>query len=112
LATFPKKAGGGNPFPVPAADHDRGSVVSRVLFPRPASRRGGDHFSGTRVAARLKRPTHGCDGIAPVPPQARALRIFGLAAGGVYLAARVTPDAVRSYRTISPLLKELLISDC
>ena len=31
------------------------------------------------------------------------LRIFGLAASGVYPAAGVTTDAVRSYRTISPL---------
>ena len=30
--------------------------------------------------------------------------LFGLAPSGVYLAARVTTNAVRSYRTISPLL--------
>lgn len=29
--------------------------------------------------------------------------IFGLAPGGVYLAAGVSPHAVRSYRTFSPL---------
>jgi hypothetical protein len=34
---------------------------------------------------------------------ASTLRLFGLAAGGVCRAVRVTPDAVRSYRTISPL---------
>jgi hypothetical protein len=33
----------------------------------------------------------------------RTLRIFGLADGGVCLAVGVTPNAVRSYRTISPL---------
>ena len=32
--------------------------------------------------------------------------LFGLAPGGVYLAARVTTRAVRSYRTISPLPAE------
>ena len=31
------------------------------------------------------------------------LSLFGLAPDGVYLAARVTPRAVRSYRTLSPL---------
>jgi hypothetical protein len=31
------------------------------------------------------------------------LRLFGLAAGGVYPAADVTISAVRSYRTFSPL---------
>ncbi len=36
-------------------------------------------------------------------PGAGALRLFGLAAGGVCLAADVTTRAVRSYRTISPL---------
>ncbi len=29
--------------------------------------------------------------------------LFGLAPGGVYLAADVAADAVRSYRTLSPL---------
>jgi len=32
--------------------------------------------------------------------------LFGLAPGGVYLAATVTSSAVRSYRTISPLPAE------
>jgi hypothetical protein len=39
-------------------------------------------------------------------PRAEALRIFGLAAGGVCHAGDVTTAAVRSYRTISPLLEE------
>jgi hypothetical protein len=39
----------------------------------------------------------------PPRPGQGLLRIFGLAAGGVYLAGRVAPTAVRSYRTISPL---------
>jgi len=41
-------------------------------------------------------------GAAVAVPLDRA-DLFGLAAGGVCLAVRVTPDAVRSYRTISPL---------
>jgi len=36
-------------------------------------------------------------------PRAGAVRIFGLAAGGVCRADDVTTVAVRSYRTISPL---------
>ena len=42
-----------------------------------------------------------------VTPRARALRLFGLAAGGVCLATGVTTRAVRSYRTISPLPEEM-----
>ena len=79
---------------------------SFVSVARPYGRRdGGDHFSGARVAARFKRPTRGSDvpGLGRGPLLAR-FRLFGLAAGGVCLAIRVTPDAVRSYRTISPLL--------
>ena len=38
----------------------------------------------------------------------RALCIFGLAAGGVCRAVRVTSNAVRSYRTISPLPRNCL----
>jgi len=46
--------------------------------------------------------------LSPVRPVAEALRLFGLAAGRVYLAAGVTSGAVRSYRTISPLPEEIL----
>jgi hypothetical protein len=38
-----------------------------------------------------------------VTPRAGAVRLFGLAAGGVCRATRVATGAVRSYRTISPL---------
>jgi hypothetical protein len=65
--------------------------------PKPA----GDHFSGIPIARNLKQPTRGVLCVL-----GRTLRIFGLAAGGVYPAVRVTPDAVRSYRTISPLPRE------
>ena len=60
------------------------------------------HSSGTRVAARLERPTRGLAraarrGTRPHVP------LFGLAPGGVCPAAPVASGAVRSYRTISPL---------
>ena len=38
--------------------------------------------------------------VSPAPP------LFGLAPGGVYRAAFVAKDAVRSYRTLSPLPDE------
>ena len=74
--------------------------VSRVL-----SRHfdGDGHSSGTFVAERLARPTraaarklarHGC----PCLPL-----LLGLAPGGVFPAVPIAGDAVRSYRTISPL---------
>ena len=69
-----------------------------------------DHSSGTRLAARLTRPTRTTRrerlrghttkwGFVPCrrPP------LFGLAPGGVYPAAPVARGAVRSCRTVSPL---------
>jgi hypothetical protein len=86
--------------------------VSRVLC-APAGyppRACDGHSSGTRLAARLARPTraarrerlrgHGAKwDFVPCrrPP------LFGLAPGGVCPAAAVTGGAVRSCRTISPL---------
>jgi len=58
------------------------------------------HSSWTCVATSLEQPTRGphgsCVGLLHAP-------LFGLALGGVYLAAAVTSCAVRSYRTLSPL---------
>jgi len=68
-----------------------------------SSCRGGDHFSRSTVACRLKRPTHSQASITDAgggPPHSCLL---GLAGGGVYPATTVTGHAVRSYRTISPL---------
>ena len=59
----------------------------------------GDHFSGIRIAANLKQPTR-----EVLVASGRCSSLFGLAAGGVCHAVRVTTNAVRSYRTISPLL--------
>ena len=71
--------------------------ISRVLYLRA----GDDHSSGTSVTGRLARPTRmtvwkrTCD--------KRVSSLFGLAPGEVYHAVSVTSDAVRSYRTLSPL---------
>jgi len=60
------------------------------------------HSSGMHITAHLKRPTR-----EPVRAARRDLKppvpLFGLAPDGVYPAADVATDAVRSYRTISPL---------
>jgi hypothetical protein len=83
-----------------------GSV--RVHGLSPQARDG--HSSGTRLTARLSRPTraarreclrgHGTKwGFVP----RRRPPLFGLAPGGVCPATPVTGGAVRSYRTISPL---------
>jgi len=66
-----------------------------------ASRRRDGHSSCAPVARRVKQPTRTADldwsGIAPVP------FLFGLAPGGVCRAVSVAGNAVRSYRTVSPL---------
>jgi hypothetical protein len=73
--------------------------VSRVLY----RSRGDGHSSWTRLVARLVQPTRAAHletrlaGLPAAPP------LFGLAPGGVCRAALVTKDAVRSYRTLSPL---------
>ena len=66
-----------------------------------ASRKRDGHSSCTPVARRIKQPTRTADpdrsGIAPAP------FLFGLAPGGVCRAVSVAGNAVRSYRTVSPL---------
>ncbi len=77
--------------------------VSRVLSTLLRAMDG--HSSGTPVAGRLARPTRAAarkpawpwSEDPAVPP------LFGLAPGGVYHAVPVAGDAVRSYRTLSPL---------
>jgi hypothetical protein len=64
------------------------------------------HSSGTPVTRRLKQPTRTAgSGHHPEAVLAHgfAPSLFGLAPGGVCHAAAVTVDAVRSYRTFSPL---------
>jgi hypothetical protein len=72
-----------------------GKRISRVLS--PARRPEADHFSGTAIAGGLKQPTRDSDGAG------RASPLFGLAPGGVCLAAPVASRAVVSYTTVSPL---------
>jgi hypothetical protein len=61
------------------------------------------HSSGAPVAGRLvaTHPDSGAE--TRLRASARVLSLFGLAPGGVYPAIDVTADAVRSYRTLSPL---------
>ena len=74
---------------------------------RAASRARDGHSSGTPVAWRLEQPTRTagsghrsrCDGLR----RRTAPSLFGLAPGGVCHAVGVAVDAVRSYRTLSPL---------
>ena len=76
--------------------------VSRVL-----SARGRDgHSSGTPVAGRLVRSTLTAHpGNAMRPLQREVLpSLFDLAPGGACHAVPIAGDAVRSYRTFSPLL--------
>lgn len=62
----------------------------------------GNHSSRMYVTIHLKQPTR-------IPREQRVISkrfsgfLFGLAPSGVYLAIAVTNNAVRSYRTISPL---------
>ena len=59
-----------------------------------------DHSSGTPVTGRLVRPTRRHLRAAG---RQRRVSLFGLAPEGVCRAACVAADAVRSYRTLSPL---------
>jgi len=70
-----------------------GSVRTRVR---------DDHSSGTRLAARLTRPTRTAERESSCAVLAQP-SLFGLAPGGVYPAAPVARGAVRSCRTVSPL---------
>jgi len=90
-----------------------GSVRATRGFPWIA--RDG-HSSGTRLTARLARPTratrrerlrgHGAKWVF-IP--CRRSPLFGLAPGGVCRAAPVARGAVRFCRTISPLPAELRV---
>ncbi len=83
--------------------------VSRFLFPLPSLRKVVEAIiSLERALPRASgfsspQPTRGSDVQGCERGSCDPFPLFGLAAGGVYLAVRVTPNAVRSYRTISPL---------
>jgi hypothetical protein len=62
------------------------------------------------VTKHLKQPTRTIqveNTLVNFIAKAYKLSLFGLAPGGVYPAIFVTKDAVRSYRTISPLPRKL-----
>jgi len=63
------------------------------------------HSSGTRLAARLTRPTRATGRECPggMVVTIRRSPLFGLAPGGVCRAAPVAGGAVRSCRAVSPL---------
>jgi hypothetical protein len=76
--------------------------VSRVLSPA-AGADGGWPFIWD-VRCRTPRATHPGDGAETrLRARARVPPLFGLAPGGVCRAVPVAGDAVRSYRTLSPL---------
>src|SRR5450830_1577374 len=77
------------------------SAVSRILFPstRPCGlAQGDDHSSSPVITDGIQQPTrkHGAG-------RPRNASLFGLAPCGVLPAIRVATNAVRSYRTFSPL---------
>jgi hypothetical protein len=78
--------------------------VSRVLS--PALRRMDGHSSGTPVAGRLARPTRTAAWKPACRPKPDMPSLLGLAPGGVCRAVPVAGNAVRSYRTLSPLLAD------
>ena len=89
------------------------SAVSRILsaFARLRELRRDDHSSSPGIADGIKRPTRKLRTDRPLirlRSPARALAdsvpLFGLAPCGVLPAICLTADAVRSYRTFSPLL--------
>ena len=80
---------------------------------RGASPARDGHSSGTPVARRLEQPTrtagpgHRSGNLAVPAPS-----LFGFAPGGVYRAVSVAGNAVRSYRTVSPLPARLPSRRC
>ena len=68
---------------------------------KPGSVEDG-HSSRTRVTARLVRPAR-TEAETPSACRQATPSLFGLAPGGVYRAVSVAGDAVRPYRTVSPL---------
>jgi hypothetical protein len=67
----------------------------------------GNHPSGTRVAARLERPTRKPPRAAGADPATRTLPYLALLQVGFAVPPNVATGAVRSYRTVSPLPADL-----
>src|SRR3954464_5392990 len=85
------------------------SPVSRILSPPSPLRTaaGDDHSSSPVITDGIQQPTRECFERAVRSPTSLARGVvtplFGLAPCGVLPAIRVATDAVRSYRTFSPL---------
>ena len=81
----------------------KGQTACKPGSVRP--KRRDDHSSGTHLTMRLTRPTRAAGRERPRNNHVVTLQppLFGLAPGGVYHAAPVARDAVRSCRTVSPL---------
>ena len=95
--------------------------ISRILFPRSESVAtfgpgGGDHSSGIVVANDLEHATRHAPCGRRGPRRAThfcgAGRLLALARGGVCRASIVANRAVRSYRTVSPLLEHQIPAVC
>jgi len=73
--------------------------VSRILFPGRLHGRGEDHSSAARVTAAVEQPTRTLERTraGPLRPYLVLLR------RGFAMPSTLTCDAVRSYRTVSPL---------
>jgi len=90
------------------------------MFARRAKKESADkpgsvvssHSSGIRVTANLKQPTRKRARIDAAPSAALATRVLlpylALLQVGFTVPSRVATDAVRSYRTVSPLPARLI----
>ena len=97
-----RRYGAGKAF----TDHRKGArrPVSRVLYP-PRRRAMAIHLGRPLPDASRDRPgrRRGNPLAGPFAEDAGVPSLLGLAPGGVYRAVAVAGDAVRSYRTLSPL---------
>ena len=84
--------------------------VSRILFPRPRRGRGLCHLSGStghpgnlRCLPPWPARRTGARGASNAAPETRAPGVHGISTREVYPPPDLHRDAVRSYRTFSPL---------
>ena len=85
--------------------------VSRVLYRARMGARRWPFISNACRQAPLATNPGGSSGNETGGFEAAAPPLFGLAPGGVCRAVSVTKDAVRSYRTLSPLPSEALAKE-
>ena len=84
------------------SDPESCALKKRESADKPGSV-AGNHPSGTRVAARLERPTRKLLRAAAAGPKARVFPYLVLLQVGFAVPPNVATGAVRSYRTLSPL---------